>query len=140
MLGSAMSRNRDVILAGYEAWNRDDLDAYLETLDPGVKFHTSRIWPDFDAVYSGHDGMTEFWRRMHEPWEAFRIDTEHIDERGDCVTTQVRLRARGVDSGLEIDMYMAHGLRVRDGLLVEIFSRRTLEEAREALGIAPTAS
>jgi len=140
MLAAAMSRNRELILAGYEAWNRDDLDAYLETLHPAVTLHTSGIWPDFDAAYSGHEGIAEFWRRMHEPWEAFRTEIEQIDERGDRFTTAVRFRAKGVDSGLEVDMRFAHGLRVRDGLLAEIFSRRTVEEAREALEtIQPTA-
>ena len=135
-----MSANSHLILAGYEAWNRDDLDAYLATLHPEVKFHSSGVWPDLDPVYSGHDGFAEFWRRIHEPWEAFRIDIEQIDERGGCFTARVRLRARGVDSGLEIDMHMAHSFRLRDGLVAEIFSRRTFEEAREALGASePTA-
>lgn len=135
-----MSKNSELILAGYEAWDRDDLDAYLETLHLKVKLHTSGVWPDFDPVYSGHDGIAEFWRRMHEPWEAFRIDIEQIDEEGDRFTTAVRFRAKGVDSGLEVDMRFAHGLLVRDGLLAEIFSRRTVEDAREALGASqPTA-
>ena len=129
-----MSKNREVILAQYDAWNCDDLDAYLQTLHPQVKFHTSGIWPDFDEVYTRPDGLAEFWRRIHEPWEAFRIEIEDVDERDDRLTTGVRLRARGVDSGLEIDMHMAHGFRVRDGLIAEIFSRRTFEEAQEALG------
>src|SRR2546423_580804 len=109
--GTAMSKNSELILAGYEAWNRDDLDAYLETLHPEVKLHTSGVWPDFDPVYSGHEGITEFWRRMHEPWEGFRMDIEHINEEGDRFTTAVRFRARGVDSGVEVDMPFAHGLR-----------------------------
>lgn len=135
MLATAMSRNSELILAGYEAWNRDDLDAYLETLHPDVKLHTSGAWPDFDPVYGGHEGITEFWRQMHEAWEVFDIDVEQIDEEGDCFTTAVRFRGEGVDSGIEVEMRFAHGLRVRDGLLAEIFSRRTVEEAREALGL-----
>ena len=60
-------------------------------------------------------------------------DIEHINEEGDRFTTAVSFRARGVDSGVEVDMRFAHGLRVRDGLLAEIFSRRRVEDAREAL-------
>ena len=90
-----MSRNSELILAGYDAWNRDDLDAYLETLHPDVKLHTSGAWPDFDSVYSGHEGIAEFWRRMREAWEMFDIDVEHIDEEGDCFTTAIRFRGKG---------------------------------------------
>jgi ketosteroid isomerase-like protein len=134
-----MSKNSELILAGYEAWNRDDLDAYLETLHPEAKLHTSGIWPDFDPVYSGHDGIAEFWRRMHEAWEMFDIDVEQIDQEGDCFTTAIRFRAKGADSGVEVEMRFAHGLRIRDGLLAEVFSRRTVEEAREALGLGQPA-
>ena len=135
-----MSTNSELILAGYEAWNRGDVDAYLETLHPDARLHASGIWPDFDPIYSGHERIAEFWRQMHEAWEVFDIDVEQIDEEGDCFTTAVRFRGKGVDSGVEVEMRFAHGLRIRDGLLAEIFSRRTVEEAREALRLdQPTA-
>jgi ketosteroid isomerase-like protein len=133
MLGTAMSKNSELVLAGYEAWNRDNVDAWLETLHPDVELHTSGLFPDFDSVYCGQEGLAEFWRRMHEPWEVFRIDIEQIDEEGDCFAVAVRFRAKGVDSGVEVDMRFGHALRMRDGLLVEIVSRRTAEEAREML-------
>lgn len=129
----AMSRNSELMLAGYEAWNRDDIDAYLETLHPDVTLHASGVWPDFDPVYSGREGIAEFWRQMHEAWEVFDIHVEQIDEEGDCFTTAVRFSGKGVDSGVEVEMRFAHGLRIRDGLIAEIFSRRTVEEARDAL-------
>jgi ketosteroid isomerase-like protein len=133
MLGTAMSKNSELVLAGYEAWNRDNVDAWLETLHPDVELHTSGVWPDFDPVYRGKEGLAEFWRRMHEPWEMFRIDVEQIDEQGDCFAVTLRFRAKGVDSGLEVDMRFANAIRVRDGLQVEVVSRRTVEEAREML-------
>jgi ketosteroid isomerase-like protein len=140
MLNTAMSRNSELILAGYEAWNRDDVDAYLQTLHPEAKLNTSGVWPDFDPVYSGHEGIAEFWRRMREAWEAFDIAVEQIDEERDCFTTAIRFRGKGADSGIEVEMRFAHGLRMRDGLLAEIFSRRTVEEAREALELGQPAA
>jgi hypothetical protein len=46
----------------------------------------------------------------------------------------LRFRAEGVDSGVDVDMRFANAIRVRDGLQIEVVSRRTVEEAREALG------
>lgn len=132
-----MSKNSELIRAGYEAWNRNDLDAWLEVLHPDVEFHTSGVWPDFDPVYRGREGLADFWRRMHEPWEKFRIDVDQIDEQGDCFVLTLRFRAEGVDSGVEVDMRFANAIRVRDGLQIEVVSRRTVEEAREALGQTP---
>jgi ketosteroid isomerase-like protein len=80
MLSTAMSKNSEVIRTGYEAWNRDDRDAWLDVLHPAAEFQTSGVWPDFDPVYRGKQGLAEFWRRMHEPWQEFRIDIEELDE------------------------------------------------------------
>jgi ketosteroid isomerase-like protein len=131
------SKNSELIRAGYEAWNRDDRDAWLDALHADVEFQTSGVWPDFDTVYRGRQGLAEFWRRMHEPWEKFRIDIEQIDEEGDCYTVALRFRAKGIDSGLEVDMRFANAIRVRDGLQIEVISRHTVEEAREALRQGP---
>lgn len=128
-----MSTNSEVVLAGYEAWNRDDLDSWLQVLHPEVEFHTSGAWPDFDRVYRGKEGLTRFWRLMQEPWQEFRIDVEEVEEEGDCFTLTLRFRARGVDSGLEVDMRFANAIRVRDGLQAEIASSSTVETARQAL-------
>lgn len=133
MLGTAMSRNSELIRKSYEAWNRDDVDAWLATVRPDVEFHTSAVFPDFDPIYRGQEGLAEFWRQMHEPWGMFRIDIEQMDEQGDCFVMTLRFRATGIDSGVKVDMRFANAIRMREGLIVEIISRRTADEAREAL-------
>jgi ketosteroid isomerase-like protein len=128
-----MSKNSELVLATYEAWNSDNVDAWLEGFHPDGELQTSGVWPDFDPVYRGREGLAEFWRRLHEPWEMFHIDIERIDEEGDCFAVAVRFRAKGVDSGVDVDMRFGHALRMRDGLVVELVARRTAEEAREML-------
>ena len=133
MLSTSMGTNAELLLAGYEAWNRDDCDAWLKLLDPAIEIRTSGVFPDLAAVYRGHRRAAKFWRQMHEPWGVFRIDVESMDEAGDWVAAAIRFRARGVDSGVEVDMRFGHAIRVRDGVAVEFVTRRTAEEAREAL-------
>ncbi|MDQ5832050.1 MAG: nuclear transport factor 2 family protein, partial [Actinomycetota bacterium] len=111
-----MGTNAELLRAGYEAWNRDDCDAWLALLDPAIEIRTSGVFPDLAAVYRGHRRAAKFWRQMHEPWEVFRIDVEHMDEAGDWVAAAIRFRARGVDSGVEVDMRFGHAIRVRDGV------------------------
>ena len=36
------------------------------------EFHTSGLFPDFDPVYLGRTGLTEFWHGLREPWEELR--------------------------------------------------------------------
>jgi len=128
-----MGANSELLLAGYEAWNRDDCDAWIELLDPEIEIRTSGVFPDLSPVYRGHRRAAKFWRQMHEPWEIFRINVEDMDEQGDWVAAAIRFRARGVDSGIEVDMRFGHAIRVRDGVAIEFVTRRTAEEAREAL-------
>jgi ketosteroid isomerase-like protein len=127
-----MPTNSELLLAGYEAWNRDDCDAWLELLHPDVEIHTSGVFPDLAPVYRGHNRAAKFWRQLREPWRTFRIDVERIEEEGDCVTAAVRFRARGVDSGVEVDMRFGMAVTMRDGLAAEFVHRRTVEEAGEA--------
>jgi ketosteroid isomerase-like protein len=125
--------NSELLLTAYEAWNRDDCDAWLELLDPEVEIRTSGVFPDFAPVYRGRAEAARFWRRLREPWETFRIEVENIEEEGDCVIAAIRFRATGADSGVEVDMRFSNGIRVRDGVAIELVNRRTAEEAREEL-------
>ncbi|MGH2712459.1 MAG: nuclear transport factor 2 family protein [Thermoleophilaceae bacterium] len=128
-----MPTNSELLLIGYDAWNRDDCQAWLDCLHPDVEISTSGVFPDLSAEYSGHALATKFWRQLHAPWEVFRIDVEHVEDDGDCALAAIRFRATGVDSGVEVDMRFGMGIRVRDGLASHMVNRRTMEEAREAL-------
>jgi ketosteroid isomerase-like protein len=133
-----MPTNSELLLAGYDAWNRDDCDAWLELLATDIEIRTAGVFPDLAPVYRGHERAAKFWRQMREPWQAFHIDVEHMAEEGDCVTAAIRFRAKGVDSGVDVDMRFGNGIRVVDGLATELVNRRTREEAREALAPKPS--
>jgi ketosteroid isomerase-like protein len=128
-----MSEKSAKLLAAYGAWNRGDLDSWLEVMHPEVVLDLPGIFPGFDPVYRGHARIAEFWRLLREPWETFRIDVDRIEEDGDCFVVAIRFRARGVGSGVDVDMRYGHGIRLQDGLAIEIFARGTPEEAWEAL-------
>jgi ketosteroid isomerase-like protein len=131
---SDVESNSEKLLAGYDAWNREDCDAWLELLAPDVVISTSGVFPDLSAQYCGHGEAIRFWRSMHAPWEEFRVDAEHVEDDGDYAFAAIRFRGRGVDSGIEVDMRFGMGIRVRDdGLATHMVNRRTLEEAREVL-------
>jgi ketosteroid isomerase-like protein len=125
--------NTDLLRAGYDAWNRGDLDAWLELLDPDIVIRTSGAFPDFAPEYRGLERAKKFWRQMLEPWEDFRIEVEQIEGEGDIVAAGIRFVARGRDSGVDVELRFGSGIRVRHGLAVELVNRRSFEEVREAL-------
>ena len=125
--------NTDLLLAGYEAWNRGDRDAWLALLDPEIQIETSGVFPDLAPEYHGHKRAAKFWSQMLEPWEEFQIEVERIEEESEIVAAGIRFRARGSDSGVEVDMRFGNGIRIRDGLAIELLNRRTFEQAFDAL-------
>jgi ketosteroid isomerase-like protein len=126
--------NSEKLLAGYDAWNREDCDAWLALLSDDVVISTSGVFPDLSAEYCGHGEATRFWRQMHAPWERFRIDVERVEDDDEYAFAAIRFTGKGVDSGIEVDMRFGMGIRVGDdGLATHMVNRRTLEEAREVL-------
>jgi ketosteroid isomerase-like protein len=131
ILGEVTAPNSELLLAGYEAWNRDDLDAWIELLHPDVEIHTSGVFPDLAPVYRGHQAAARFWRQMHEPWERFRIDVEQVEDVEDGAIAAIRFRAKGVDSGVEVDMRFGMAMTVSEGVAIALLNRATFEEARQ---------
>jgi ketosteroid isomerase-like protein len=125
--------NSQKLLQGYDAWNRDDCEAWLDLLAPDVVISTSGVFPDLSAEYCGHGEATRFWRQMHAPWEKFRIDVEQVEDDEQHAFAAIRFRGTGIDSGIEVDMRFGMAIRVRDGLATHMVNRRTAEEAREVL-------
>jgi hypothetical protein len=72
---------------------------------------------------------------MHEAWDEFRIDVERMDEARGCFVLALRLRGTGVGSGVVVDVKFANAVLMREGLQQQIFSRRTVEEALEAVAL-----
>jgi ketosteroid isomerase-like protein len=128
-----MASNSDLLRAGYDAWNSDDLDGYLELLHPDVHISTSGLFPGLALEYDGRERAAAFWRQMHEPWDVFRIEVEHIEDAGDWAVASLRFRGRGAGSGVEVDMRFGMAMRVEDGLGAEFLNRRTFDEARKAM-------
>ena len=100
---SGVGTNSELLLAGYDAWNSDDCEAWLALLEPDAEISTSGVFPDLSAVYRGYGEATKFWRQMHAPWETFRIAVEHVEDEGDCALAAIRFSAKGVDSGIEVE-------------------------------------
>ena len=133
-----VSANIDLTRAAVDAWNRNDLDAWLEGADPDIEFRLAGIFPDVDPVYRGREGLARFWQTWHEPWRELRLEIDYIEEREDWVVVEVRYRATGHD-GIRADMQLVTAVRFRNGLAVEMIGRSTVQEAWQAIGGLHTA-
>jgi ketosteroid isomerase-like protein len=87
-------------------------------------------------TYRGRDGIRRWFGGFDGYMEDVRMDLEQLEEAGpETVVAQMRLRARGTESGIAVDQPVAQVLRLRDGRVRRIEVYPTMEEARAAAGL-----
>jgi ketosteroid isomerase-like protein len=126
----------ELVLRAYDAWDRiasgDDsaVTAIGEIVHADFVYEPSGLFPGFDQRYVGVDGLLSFARQMLEAWTSFEIDLQSLVEEDERVLTELRFRARGVASGVEVDLPFAHGWHLRDGLIDHLIAQPSATEVR----------
>jgi ketosteroid isomerase-like protein len=129
--------NAERMRAAYDAWNRQDLAAFLNFFAPAHVFHTSGVFPSHDPVYRGRERLREFWEAFHDAWERVDIKVDRLSDLGDeRVLALVNFDAVGRGSGVEVQREFAFLSTFEEGLVVETRSYASQSEALEAVGLS----
>jgi uncharacterized protein len=124
--------NVEIVRAGYDAFNRGDVEAGLTPLDPAIEW-----WPAADEPstepYRGHDGYRTLVGEIREYVPDIRAEIEEITAIGDYVVICLRFWGRGRDSGIPVEIRETNVARFRDGKIVEVREYREKAEALEAI-------
>ena len=120
------------------AWNRGDIDAGLEMLDPAVEVHAvaPAALGGESTVYRGHEGVRELFRDVHEAFVEHRIEISEIRDLGERVLAVGQLRMRGTGSGAEVESPIAYVYEFKNGKATRIDDFLNPEEALEAAGLS----
>jgi ketosteroid isomerase-like protein len=104
-------------------------------LDPSIEYHPSADLtpPDFEAVFWGHDGYRELWRRWLEAFEDIRLEPEEVFDLGDKFVVRIRTRGHGSSSGVGVDRQGFQLFHLKRGLVV---LQRDFEDRDQALEAA----
>ena len=89
------------VLAGYEAFNRGDLDAASALWHPEVEWTVLDLLPESE-VYHGHEEVMRFFRMWRESFEDFRIDIEETIDDGERIVVVMSISGSGRGSGAEV--------------------------------------
>jgi ketosteroid isomerase-like protein len=126
--------NVEIVRRIMAAFERGDIDAQLDLLDPDVEL---REWPEGPdpGTYRGHAGALRAAASWSEAWEWLENDVDEIVEAGDRVLVCGRTRAKGKGSAVEvtIDAYNVYTLREGKVTKLEFFTTR--EPAFRAAGL-----
>lgn len=106
----AMSRDNVALFRRVsDAYNRRDVDAFLELAHPEVEWH-----PAFQvllggeaAVYRRHDGMRQRFREVDEALSAIDAEWVEVRDLGERIVATGRLHIRGRESGAETEAPVA---------------------------------
>ena len=130
------AENVELIQRAFEAFNRRDLDAFLELMDPEVEFTPYERVLEGLGPYRGHDGVRTWWDEAFTVFPAFRVEPGEIRDHGDVTLAHGRLRGEGASSGVAFDRVMWHIARWRGKKQVWWSAFETEAEALEAAGLS----
>jgi ketosteroid isomerase-like protein len=123
----------DTVRRAYDAFARGDRDALQELLSPDIEWRTTPDVP-FLGNYRGLDQFLAALNEWTEPFDELTTTVEEMIDTGDRVVVRHRMRGRGTDSGVEVDLVLWQVVSVRDGRLATMHDFATREDAMEAAG------
>jgi ketosteroid isomerase-like protein len=125
----------EVVRRAWDAFSRVDLDGMLRELHPDV------VAQPFGAAlegreYRGVEQVRRWWRdEILATWEYFRTlvcDFQRVDSR---LLVTGRWYARGMESGVELDIPATWIIDVRDGKIVSWRTYTEPAQARQDIGL-----
>ena len=127
----------DTFKRGLDAYNRRDLDALMETLDPDVEWHPALavLLGGERTVFHGHQGVRESIQEEDEALAMYQVEFSEIRDLGNRILGIGRARVRGKKSRVPIESPFCSLVDVRDGKAIRLRTYLDLNEALEAAGL-----
>jgi uncharacterized protein len=130
--------NVEAFRTALEAYNRRDLDAFLDAFDPIVEIHplTLAMFGQEATVYRGHEGLRRFIRDVDEVLPQLQVEPLEIRDLGERLVAVGRLHARGRASGAEVESPIGWIVEFSDGRVTRMRDYLDPNEALEAAGLS----
>jgi ketosteroid isomerase-like protein len=119
-----------------DAWNRGDLDGWMEPSHPEVEFFSAVASgvEGPESVYRGPAELRRFWDERHSVWDL-TIELSEIRDLGDTVLALGRIRTRGVASGVDLESPVGYVFEFDGGLVRTMRAYLDPGLALEAVGL-----
>jgi ketosteroid isomerase-like protein len=131
--------NVDGMRRNLEAWQSDDLEAFMAGIHPAIEWHAvlQRLVEGPQSVYRGHEGVRRIWHTYRTDLDGFEVEAQEIrDVGGDRVLFLGRIRWRGVASGIVTESPFGMAITFRDGKMFHSVDYLSHAEALEAVGLS----
>ena len=126
--------NVEVVREAYAAFNRRDLDHWIEFFDPEIEYHDTPEFPD-GGMHLGREG---FRRHVESYLDAWSDASVEVDARavGEQVVGRIRYTGAGRATGIEVETPEYGALYdFRAGRIRRVRQFTTYADALEAAGL-----
>jgi ketosteroid isomerase-like protein len=126
--------NVEIVKAWYDAYNREDWDAFYKDVAPGFEVDLSRAVGPWRGVF-GLDQVRRLVGEFSETWESARLEPHEFIEAGDLVVVPAtqHLKGRG---GIEVVASATLVWTIRNGAIERVSMYQEKEDALEDLGLS----
>jgi ketosteroid isomerase-like protein len=128
--------NVELARQAYEAWNRGDLDWFLNHMTEDFEFRAGLGFSDLDAVYRGKEGWSRFSESWREAWEDITVRVERIEDLDDRIVALLTFDGKGRGSGVEVSVRVGQLATVAEGQVSKLVSFPDWDDALEAAGLS----
>jgi uncharacterized protein len=127
--------NADLLRRGFEAFERDGIDALLEYIHPDFEGIASPELATEPGVYRGHEGVRQWFAGFEGFMDDVHFEPDEFLAAGDRVLVGARLVARGMGSGIVVEQKNFQVWTFRDGTAIRLETYADMESARAAAGM-----
>src|SRR6476646_8517872 len=126
--------NVEAFKRALDAYNRRDLDALLDELDPDVEWHSALpvLLAGERTVVRGHQGVRELSRESDEVLAEYQVELSEIRDLGGRLLGIGQVRTRGAKSGIEMSSPWFALVEMKDGKAIRVRTYIDRDEALEA--------
>jgi ketosteroid isomerase-like protein len=118
-----------------EAFNSGDLERILASIHPDFE---AVVPPEFSAepdTYRGHEGVRRYFETFAEAMEDVRFEPGRMWDAGDVVVVEMRVTAKGKQTGIPVEQRFEQTWRIRDGRALAVHIFPSLARALEVAGL-----
>ena len=130
--------NVEVFERALAAYNRRDIDAFLEAFDREVEWHSlvQVMFGGEQSVHRGHQGMRDGVREMDEVLAGLQVGYSEIRDLGERIVVVGSVSGRGRASGAETEMPINWVVEFEDSKVIRMRDYVDRAKALEAAGLS----
>jgi ketosteroid isomerase-like protein len=128
--------NVEVVRRGFEAFNKNDFEAWFGLASVEIKVYPRREEPGAKPCYTGWDEMLQWLTNWYSGWQDYGVEAEQLIDGGEWVIVDAKEVGIAEGSGVQVEQNFAHAFKLRDGKIVEWRQFGQVQEALEAVGLA----